>query len=57
LEQPFTWRVAENADGSSDLLLVIYPFSYDPATTDARYYREWTFNVETITSNVTAGPL
>ena len=57
LEQPFRWRVAENADGSSDLILFIYPFSYNPSTTDARYYLEWGFEVETIATSVTAQPL
>ncbi|MCB0036780.1 MAG: hypothetical protein KDE51_22265, partial [Anaerolineales bacterium] len=31
MSQPFTWRVFENADGSSDLHLTVYPFSYHPA--------------------------
>ena len=52
VERPFTWRVAENNDGSSDLLLVIYPLYFDPATTNVRYYKEWIFNVETINSDV-----
>lgn len=57
LQQPFTWRVSENEDGSSELLLQIYPFFYDPATTAARYYRDWTFDVMTVQTDVSAGHL
>lgn len=52
LEQPFRWQVFENADGSSDLQLVIYPFHYNPATTDARFYKEWRFEVHTVETDV-----
>ena len=51
-EEVFRWQLFENADGSSDLQLIIYPFHYNPATTDARFYREWRFDVRTIETDV-----
>lgn len=51
-EQPFQWQIFENADGSGDLQLILYPFLYNPATTDGRFYRQWRFNVQTIQTDV-----
>lgn len=50
--QPYRWTTFENADGSTTLELFIYPFYYNPATTDARFYKEFSFEVETISSTV-----
>jgi hypothetical protein len=50
--QPYAWSVSENSDGSSTLDLLIYPFYYDPATTDLRFYREFGFEVETVPTTV-----
>lgn len=50
--QPYRWTTFENADGSTTLELLIYPFYYNPATTDARFYKEFSFEVETVSSTV-----
>ncbi len=50
--QDYEWRVSENPDGTSTLELSIYPFTYNPDTTDARFYQEWNFNVDVFTTTV-----
>lgn len=50
--QPFAWQVVDNPDGTSTLDLLIYPFYYDPATTDARFYADWQFNIEVLPTNL-----
>ncbi len=50
--QDYEWRVVENPDGTSTLELRIYPFTYNPDTTDARFYTEWGFNIDVVTTTV-----
>lgn len=50
--QPFAWQVVDNPDGTSTLDLLIYPFYYDPATTDARFYADWQFDLEVLPTNL-----
>jgi len=50
--QDYEWHVAENPDGTSTLELSIYPFTYNPDTTDARFYQEWGFNIDVFTTTV-----
>lgn len=52
LDQQFDWFVLKNADGSSELMLRIYPFYYSPATTNAKFYQDYTFQVTTISNSV-----
>ena len=51
-EQPFTWSVVENPDGTSELELRIYPFTYNPATTNARFFKDWSFDIDVFTTTV-----
>ncbi|HQI87566.1 MAG TPA: DNRLRE domain-containing protein [Anaerolineae bacterium] len=51
-EQDYEWNVFENPDGTSTLELSIYPFTYNPETTDARFYQEWNFDIDVFTTTV-----
>ena len=51
-EQPFTWSISPNADGSSTLALVLYPFYYDAAAQYVEYYQHYEFNIETTESDI-----
>jgi len=51
-EQPYDWSVSRNLDGTSVLELRIYPFTYNPATTDARFYWDWLFDIDVFTTTV-----
>jgi hypothetical protein len=48
----FGWEVCENADGSSTLMIEIYPFYYNRLTTDVRFYKNYSFNIQVATSTV-----
>jgi hypothetical protein len=50
--QPYEWQVVDNPDGTSTLELTLYPFTYNPATTDARFYKEWSFDIDVFSSTV-----
>ncbi len=52
LAQKYEWRVEENSDGSSTLWLAVYPFFYNVETTDALYYRDFLFTVDTLAADV-----
>lgn len=56
-EPEYEWAVYENPDGTSILEIIIYPFTYNPVTTDARFYRKWGFDVEVFTTTVSIGDL
>ncbi|MBN1247358.1 MAG: hypothetical protein JXC32_06850, partial [Anaerolineae bacterium] len=51
-DRDFEWHVSDNADGSSELLIRITPFFYNPLTTDVRFYRDYAFAIETAPSTV-----
>jgi len=51
LGQKYDWLVEENADGSSLLLLWVYPFFYNVETHDVLFYQDFTFNVDLLTSS------
>ncbi|MBN2394333.1 MAG: DNRLRE domain-containing protein [Anaerolineae bacterium] len=51
-EQPYAWSILENPDGTSELELRIYPFTYNPATTNARFFKDWSFDVDVFTTTV-----
>ncbi len=52
-EQPFTWSVSPNADGSSSLALVLYPFYYDAAAQYVEYYQHYEFEIQTSETTTT----
>jgi hypothetical protein len=48
LEQVYDWWVEEMPDGSTTLQIRIFPFYYNPGTTDALFYQSFEFTVEYI---------
>lgn len=51
-EKQYRWQIIQNPDGSTTLLIVMYPFYYNPLTTDVEFYRNYTFEI-----SVTPRPL
>jgi hypothetical protein len=45
-EKDYDWRVLENPDGSTTLVILMYPFYYDPTTTDVRFYKDYDFEID-----------
>ena len=52
-EEDFNWRTQINSNGSSTLVIVMYPFYYNPETTDVKFYKNYRFDIEYIISSVT----
>ncbi len=52
-----SWRVVDLPDGTSRLAVAVYPFDYDPKTTNVSYYRNYDFDIEYIKSSVTLAEL
>lgn len=44
-ETEYAGRVEEQLDGSHELILTVFPFYYDSATTDVAFYRNYVFSV------------
>jgi parallel beta-helix repeat protein len=51
-EKQYRWQIIENPDGSTTLLIMMYPFYYNPLTTDVEFYRNYTFEIDYTTSTV-----
>lgn len=51
-DRKHTWRVVEMPDGASRLAVAVYPFNYDPKTTDVTYYRNYDFDIEYVQSSI-----
>ncbi|HSD84835.1 MAG TPA: C25 family cysteine peptidase, partial [Anaerolineae bacterium] len=47
LDPKFEWSADVNPDGRTTLFLKVYPFFYNPATTDVQFYQDFTFNIGT----------
>ena len=41
----YEWKALDNPDGSSTLIIYVYPFVYNPLTTNATYYRSYRFDL------------
>lgn len=41
----YDWSVSTNPDGSSTLVISIYPFKYSPQTTNVIYYQDYSFDL------------
>ncbi|MBC8254909.1 MAG: hypothetical protein H8E35_12920, partial [Ardenticatenia bacterium] len=50
--QSYDWDVLHNADGSSTLALTLFPFYYNPLTTDVQFFQHYSFEVVTETVEV-----
>jgi len=51
-EEEYEWRLWENLDGSTTLMINLYPFYYDPETTNVRFYKNYSFDVEYVISDM-----
>jgi hypothetical protein len=51
-QQDFDWHVLPNNDGSATLWLRLYPFFYNPLTTDARFHSSYDFSIRYTTPGV-----
>jgi hypothetical protein len=52
LERFFEWSVRENPDGSTTLVILMYPFYYNSLTTEATFFKDYVFDIEVISSTV-----
>ncbi|MEJ5311807.1 MAG: DNRLRE domain-containing protein [Anaerolineae bacterium] len=50
LDQQYSWRVEDNGDGTSKLIVTVYPFYYDSAAHNVVFYQDYTFDIETVTA-------
>lgn len=51
-EEEYDWKVWENPDGSTTLVIALYAFYYNPETTDVKFYRNYKFDIKHIISTV-----
>jgi hypothetical protein len=55
--EDYSWRTWYNEDGTVALVIVAYPFYYDPKTTRVQFYREYEFEVSYVKTTVGIGPI
>ena len=48
----FEWTTVENPDGSSSLLITVFPFYYNTLTTDVAFYQDYSFEIDYVPSSV-----
>ncbi|NIS12842.1 MAG: hypothetical protein GWN58_61665, partial [Anaerolineae bacterium] len=48
----FSWQVVDNADGTTTLVVKVYPFYFQPLTGNARFHRSYWFEVLSIQTPV-----
>ncbi|MGB9717347.1 MAG: PKD domain-containing protein [Thermoproteota archaeon] len=51
-EKDFGWQVLLDPDGSSTLMISVFPFYYNPGTKEAMFYRHYEFDVAYIFSAI-----
>jgi uncharacterized repeat protein (TIGR01451 family) len=51
-ESDFDWSIEKSTEGTSTLRIRIYPFFYNPQTTDVKFYQNYSFDIETMTTTV-----
>lgn len=49
-QKEYNWKVLENPDGSTTLVISLYPFYYDPATTEVSFYKDYELEIKYIHS-------
>jgi hypothetical protein len=52
LDQVYEWHVTQNPDGSSTLTIQVFPFHYQPATTNVEWYDTFDFEIDVISNTV-----
>lgn len=48
----YNWRVEENDDESTTLVITIYPFYYNPDTTMVKFYKNYNFDIEYVNTDM-----
>jgi len=51
------WRVAEVPEGGTKLAVAVYPFDYDPKTTNVTYYRNYDFDIDYVKTSIALAAL
>lgn len=51
-DRDHAWRVAEMPEGGTMLAVAVYPFDYDPQTTNVTYCRSYEFDIKYDTSSI-----
>ncbi len=51
-QKVYEWEVFNNANGSSTLIITVYPFLYNTKTSEVRYYKNFQFGIDFILSSV-----
>jgi parallel beta-helix repeat protein len=51
-EEEYHWEIVDNPDGTSTLVITMYPIYYNPQTTDVRFYKNYNFDI-----NYTVSPV
>ncbi len=54
-EKDFDWRTWYKPDGSTRLVVLVYPFRYEPKTTRVQFFKEYEFDVRYVKSDVRLG--
>jgi hypothetical protein len=44
-EEDYRWEIIENPDGSTTLQIAMFPFYYNPLTTDVHFYQNYSFDI------------
>ncbi len=52
-QKDYEWKILDNTDGSTTLVITMYPFYYQPETTGVEFYKNYYFNIAYIASSVT----
>lgn len=50
-EPVYSWSIWDNPNGSTTLDITIYPFYYNPKTTQSKFYKNYNFDIEYIQSD------
>ncbi len=53
----YEWRTFQNAEGGSTLVINVYPFYYNPLTTDVQFYAHYAFDIAYSASRVEVSAL
>lgn len=51
-EKEYEWSVWGNPDGTTTVVIIVYPFYYNPETTDVKFYKDYRFDIEYIVSTL-----
>jgi hypothetical protein len=51
-KEEFSWRLWDNSDGSTSLVITIYPFYYNARTSQVRFYQNYRFGVRYVYSDL-----